>query len=48
MSDNEQNNLDRLKSILTKLLQYQLSESLNRVESSLKSWRDDKIGRAHV
>ncbi|MCG8425658.1 MAG: ClpXP protease specificity-enhancing factor SspB [Proteobacteria bacterium] len=44
MSDNEQNNLDRLKSILTKLLQYQLSESLNRVESSLKSWRDDKIG----
>ena len=44
MSGNDQSQQDRLKSILTELLQHQLANSLANVEASLKNWRDNSIG----
>lgn len=44
MSGHDQTQQDRLKSILTELLQHQLANSLTNVEASLDSWRNDRIG----
>ena len=44
VSDNDQSKQDRLKSVLTKLLQHQLGNSLTSVGESLESWRSGRIG----
>lgn len=44
MSDNDREKLTRLQSVLTELLEHQLSRSLETVEKSLQRWRSGEVG----